>query len=60
MNTSHLGEIVFHRIEQLGNSTSIKVQTRGRFEEIAWRDFESKVKGKTVEKVYRRESRPKL
>jgi long-chain acyl-CoA synthetase len=35
----HIGQIFFQRVEQLGDRTFIKLQTRGRLEEVSWRDF---------------------
>jgi long-chain acyl-CoA synthetase len=35
----HLGAIFFHRVEQLGDRTFVKLQRGEKFEEISWRDF---------------------
>lgn len=40
----HLGAIFFRRIEELGERTFIKLQRQGRFEEISWKDFGSRVR----------------
>jgi long-chain acyl-CoA synthetase len=39
----HLGSLFFQRVEQLRDRTFIKLQRIGRFEEISWKDFGSKV-----------------
>lgn len=40
----HLGELFFQRAALLGDRTFIKLQRRGRFGEISWRDFGAKVR----------------
>jgi long-chain acyl-CoA synthetase len=43
---SHIGQIFFQRVEQLGDRTFIKFQRQGRFEEVSWHRF-----GVMVQKV---------
>jgi long-chain acyl-CoA synthetase len=47
----HLGAIFFHRVEELGDRTFVKLQRGERFEEISWRDFGANV-GKTILALY--------
>jgi long-chain acyl-CoA synthetase len=38
-NDRHLGALFFHRVDQLGDRTCLKLQRGQCFEEISWRDF---------------------
>ena len=35
---SRLGQLFFHRVSELGERTFLKIQRRGSFEDISWRD----------------------
>lgn len=40
-----LGQIFFRRVQELGETTFVRLQRKGRFEEVSWNDFGAMVRG---------------
>lgn len=43
-HSRHLGQLFFQRVEELGDRTFIRLQRKGRFDEVSWKDFGAQVR----------------